>query len=153
LERASDHLLAVANWDSRAIDLYTSNGKALSDVGCKFEHRSRWQDATADKGDWQPDKIFGAYQAINFVADVGGKLFLLGFDTPGSNDVVDLFAVDTGLAANKQLRKLARKALKLQADNHFRFAGGAWIADGRLMIVSSPRDFSGETLLNLARPK
>jgi hypothetical protein len=146
------HLLAVANWDSRAVDFYQSNGKPLADPACKFEKRERWTVAGADKKSWIPDTSFGTYQAINLVADAEQRLYLLGFDTaPASGDVVDLYSVEQGEPIARRLRKLARQPLRLSDWNHFRFAGGAWIHDGRLVLLSSPRNVATTTTLNVAQ--
>ncbi len=145
------HLLAVANWDSRAIDFYQSNGKPLADPACRFEQRERWTVAGADKKSWIPDTAFGTYQAINLVADAEQRLYLLGFDTaPAGGDIVDLYRVEHDELIARRLRKLARQPLRLRDGNHFRFAGGAWIHDGRLVILSSPRNVATTTTLNVA---
>ncbi len=146
------HLLAVANWDSRAIDFYHSNGMPLADPACAFEQRERWTIELADKTNWTPDAAFGAYQAINLVADSDQRLFLLGFDTaPAGGDLVDLFAIEQASPAAQRLHKIARHSIRLRDANHFRFAGGAWIRDGRLVVLSSPRNVVAETTLNVAQ--
>ncbi len=152
VEREKDYLVAVANWDSRAIDFYTSNGKPPLDVECRFELRTRWEAGAADKADWKPDRLFGKYQAVNLLADTSGQTFLVGFaTTPLGQDVVDLFAVDLEQPPDNVLRKLARKTMKLAAGNHFRYAGGLWIDQGRVTILSSGRNLGRQTRLNVAR--
>jgi len=149
---ARGHLLAVANWDSRAIDFYHSNSMPLADPACTFEQRERWTVELADKKIWAPDAAFGTYQAINLVADAERRLYLLGFDTaPAGDDLVDLYAIEHALPLAKRLRKIARHSIGLRDANHFRFAGGAWIRDGRMVILSSPRNAATTTTLNVAR--
>lgn len=148
----ADYLLAVANWDSRAIDFYRSSAKRLEEVECRFAPLARWQEQAADESDWNGEGGFGTYQAVNFVADAQGNLFLLGFDTtPAGQDVVDLFSVDLSQPAPKLLRKRARQQLRLDRDNHFRYAGGLWIDRGRMAILASPRNLAPETWLNVVR--
>jgi hypothetical protein len=150
--RPTDYLLAVANWDSRAIDFYVSNGKLLDDPKCRFGFHARWQDSVAEKSDWQPDLRFGAYQTVNLIADANQNLFLIGFETAVSNkDLVDLFSVDMGQQPGKLLRKLANKPISLRDGNHFQYSGGIWIDRGKLAILSSERDLGRETRLNIAR--
>ncbi len=145
------HLLAVANWDSRAIDFYKTNGKPLADPQCQFAFAFRWAAAGADVDGWQPDSSFATYQSINLVTDSRGKLYLLGFDTVfGVQDVIDLYSVHLGESPEKCLRKLLRKKMRLTDENHFRFGGGAWIHGCSVTILSTERNIGAETTLNVA---
>ena len=151
VRREQDCLLAVANWDSRAVDFYVSNHPQLDDPKCQFEFRARWQHDQADKVDWQPDSTFGAYQAINLVADAKQDIYLLGFDTsPTGKDLVDLFTVELNRDPKKLLRKTSTKPMRLQGDNHFRYSGGIWFDDDRLAILSSERSLNPLIRLNIA---
>jgi hypothetical protein len=149
--RERDYLLAVANWDSRAVDFYTSSGAALDDPACRFERRVRWREELAAKEDWRPDREFGAYQAINLVGDSGGKLYLVGLQTADEKDVADLFAIHMNGDSSRLVRKVARKEMRLPEGNHFRYAGGIWLRERGLAILSSPRSFSRPTRLGMAR--
>ena len=152
IERPNDFLVAVANWDSRAIDFYTSTTKNLFDHKTRFEHRLRWTVAAADAKVWQPDGVFGAYQAINLMADAQDKLFLLGTDSPtAGGDALDLYAVDLDQPPARVLRKLLRKSFTLAVQGRFRFAGGVWVEGGRLGVLAGPRAFSAQTVLGIAR--
>ena len=53
VRRKYDHLVAVANWDSRAIDFYASDDKPLADPACRFHQLGRWQVAGADTSHWR----------------------------------------------------------------------------------------------------
>jgi hypothetical protein len=151
VKRGGDYLLAVANWDSRAIDFYVSSGKPLADRECHFEPKARWQVDQADKSQWRPDQEFAAYQAVNLFADAAGNAFLSGFaSTPAGADVVDLFALELNDEPKSLLRKVYRKQMTLADDNHFRYGGGLWIHDGRLAVLASPRTFARSTRINLA---
>jgi hypothetical protein len=152
IERRRDCWLAVANWDSRAIDFYVSNGKPLADSECRFAHQVRWLADAADSHDWHPDQRFGAYQSIHFVADQDDHLFLFGLDTePSGADVVELFAVSTDAPPASMLRKLARRPVRLVAGSHFRFAGGVGTSNGQITILASPRNLAEEIQLNVVR--
>jgi hypothetical protein len=153
LRRATGHLLAVANWDSRAIDLYVSNGKPLDDPLCRFEFNARWSAATAGRDDWRPDDVDGSYQSINLVSDAKGAVYLLGFQTNlAGADVVDLFAVELAREPGKLLRKVGSKRITLHGQNHFLYAGGAVIHAGELWILSGPRELERLTPIAIARP-
>ncbi len=153
VQREQDHLLAVANWDSRAIDFHVSNSKPLNDPQCQFKFDVRWQVDVADKRGWKPDPSFGSYQSINLVSDTHRNLFLIGFQTdPGNKDVADLFSIDTKQGPDRLLQKLASKQIRLQGDNHFRFSGGAWIDQDLLGILSSERDFGSVVRINFVKP-
>src|SRR5690606_38285745 len=130
------------------------NCKSVADRDCRFEHALNWQASTAATDDWKPDPIRGTYQSLNIVRDAAGNDFLLGFDTtPAGRDVIDLFEVDLALGAERALCKVARKTVDLEGDNHFRYAGGAVVRDGKLLILSSERNFkpAGITRLNVLR--
>jgi hypothetical protein len=152
VQRKSEHLVAVANWDSRAIDFYKSNEKPLDDTQCRFEQSVRWSDAEADKTAWRPDTTFAPYQAINFVAQDGGMPCLLGFATSqaGANEV-DLFAVNLEEKPRAALQKLANKVVSLRSENRFQFAGGCSIRDGSMAILSSPGQIGPQTAINILK--
>jgi hypothetical protein len=146
------HLLAVANWDSRAVDLYTSNEKPLDDPACRFELLTRWRDVQADKSNWQLDKSFAAHQSINLFRGKGGALQLVGFATmPNGDDVVDLYALDPSQSADKLLRKLSRTPLKFEGGAHFSSAAGLWIDNGKPVVLATPRNVSAQAVIRLAR--
>jgi hypothetical protein len=153
VRRATDHLLAVANWDSRAIDFYVSNGKPLDDPLCRFGFSARWSAATAGRDDWRPDSVCGSYQSINLVSDAKGAVYLLGFQTSlAGADVVDLFAVELEREPGKWLRKVSSKRITLGDQNHFLYAGGALVHEGALWILSSSRELERLTPIAIARP-
>jgi hypothetical protein len=152
LRREAGHVLAVANWDSRAIDFYLTTEANLADSACRFKHHGRWTVESATTTDWRPDSSFETYQAINLVADVEGTLYLLGLNTTvAGQDIDDLFAVRLDQPPDKMLRKLAHRELKLTRENHFRFGGGIWVDGDRLVILSSPRNLTPETWIGIAR--
>ncbi len=152
IEREQDHLLAVANWDSRAIDFYASNGKPLSDPECRFAFLTRWQNDIADKADWRPNPVSGSYQAINLVSETDGSLYLVGFDTAfPSLDLADLFALDLDQPPARLLRKVSQRRMQLHGEAHFRFAAGLMIAGGRLTFLASDRNLGERTELGIAR--
>jgi hypothetical protein len=152
LRRGAGHLLAVANWDSRAIDFYLTPASRLTDPTCRFKQLARWQVDLAETADWRPDSSFGTYQAVNLVADAQGGLFLFGLNTTSAGqDIVDLFSVRLDQPPGKMLQKLAQKQLKLPRENRFRFAGGIWVDRDRLAILSSPRGLAPQTWIGIAR--
>ena len=152
VRREAGHVLAVANWDSRAIDFYLTPGSSLSDPACRFKHHSRWQVDSAETTDWRPDSTFGTYQAVNLVADAHDGLFLLGLNTTSAGqDIVDLFSVRLDHPPDKILLKLAQKELKLAKENRLRFAGGIWVDRDRLTILSSQRNLAPQTWIGIAR--
>ncbi len=151
--RPHDHVVAVANWDSQAIDFYRSNGKPLDDKECRFALHARWQSATANRLDWEPDQKTDEYQAVNLVSDAAGNVVLLGFATTNrGQDIVDVFEVDLDQRdGDHMLRKVARQMMRLTAGSHFRYAGGWWRDGDRPAVLSSPRNLAPQTKLNLAR--
>ena len=150
-------MLAVANWDSRAIDFYVSTARSLSDPTCRFKLQTHWQVDSAETSDWQPDRTFGTYQAVNLVFSARGELFLIGLNTTQTGrDIVDLFQVrldspPDDVTPAKLLQKLAQKRLMLPRENRFRSGGGIWVDRGRLAILSSQHDLAPETWIGIAR--
>lgn len=148
-KRKDGHVLAVANWDSRAMDFYVSNGRPLPHPQCRFSFASRWDSSKADRHAWQPDRNFGSYQAINLNADADGTLYLLGFYTASpSKDVVDLFQV-TLIGESVQLKKLASKDMILNDGNRFQYGGGALFHEDALEILSTPAHLNNEVRINV----
>jgi hypothetical protein len=144
------HLLAVANWDSRAVDFYQSNGLPLADAKCRLAWHCRWEDARADKRTWLGGARFGTYQAINLVVDRTGRVGLVSFDTTlTGEDVVDLYAVDLASTTAERLRKVATRSIRLVKGNHFRFAGGVALDAEKAVLLASPRTLDRETTLSI----
>ena len=131
-KRRGSHLLAVANWDSAAIDFYESNGMPLTDARCRFSNLEdrTWTAAESDRSQWEPDQIWGKYQSINMFGDRSGRLFLIGFDTDSNQrDVADLFLFDEDVPARRSLRKLQTKELDLGQGIRFQAGAGAGLND------------------------
>ncbi len=150
VRRKNDHLVAVANWDSRALDFYVSNGKPLANPTCRFVFDRRWRDDKADKQDWQPDRRFGSHQAIQLVSDAAGATFLFGFNTASDGrDLAELFAVDTNQEPDRLLRKLASRPINLGESNHFRSTGGIAVDGNRFRILSSEHHLHATTRLSI----
>ncbi len=53
VRRGHDHVLAVANWDSRAVDFYLAPQLPLSDPACRFKFHARWRVDSAKTSDWR----------------------------------------------------------------------------------------------------
>jgi len=154
VKRANDHLLVVANWDSRCLDFYRTNGKPLQDKRCRFRLLKRWSAKQAVRTGWKPDRRWGKYQSINLLREKeSGRIFLVGFNTAfPSRDFADLFVVDASQPANRMIRKVANKHLQLRDGAHFRYAGGLRIDSAtRLSIFASERDLHRRTTINVAR--
>ncbi len=152
VEHKGRHLLAVANWDSRAIDFYRSNGRPLADESCRFEPLGRWLSDTADKTQWRPDATCGPYQAVNLLEGAHQALFLVGTYTSATGEeIADVFTIDLQADASKLFRKVTQKKLALARANHLRDAGGLWIHDGKLAILSSAHDLAEISWINLIR--
>jgi hypothetical protein len=152
IRMSDDVLVAVGNWDCRAIDFYRSSTVILSDKDCRFAAAGRWLVDSADRSNWQPDQEFGSYQSINFVEQSDGSLYLLGFhqDSRG-RDFADLYAVDLDVEANRWLRKIATRELQLAAANHFKYGGGLLLVDDGMWFLSTERSLSDNVRINIAR--
>ncbi len=150
VQSGEGHTLAVANWDSRDIDFYVTNGKPLQDSECRFTHDRRWSVTTADTKDWGPSSLFGSFQSIQLLTNTHGELYLVGFHTlREGEELADLFVVDLKQPPEKTLQKIASQSITLSEDNHFRYAAGLWIDGNRLRFLASERNLQPITRLTL----
>ncbi len=103
------YVVCVGTWDSATIDIYRSNGKALSDSSCSFAFRETWDAARADRSNWS-DPDFASYQNLNLVVDTDARAFLVGFARTGDNDVADVFEFrdNAAVPVERRLRKIQR---------------------------------------------
>lgn len=139
------YLAAVANWDSRDVDFYLSNGRPLADPAARFRWDSRWSATGADMSNWKTDRRFGAYQSLQLLRDSTDALFVFGFETlAGDRDAVDLFTLEFA-TKGPQLRKTDTLPLNLPSGVHFRYGAGSQVTGGTLRILGTPRAL-GETM-------
>jgi hypothetical protein len=153
IARQADHVVvAVANWDSRAIDFYRSSMLNLTDDHCHFEVLGRWIVHGAETFGWQPDQRFGSYQAVNLVAQSDGALYLLGFhQRQARRNFVDLYAVDLSVATRPSLRKVAAKQITLSGGNHFKYGGGVALHRDQMWFLSTERTMNETVRINVAK--
>lgn len=146
IRHADGYLLAVANWDSRAIDFYATRSRALAEPSACFRFVGRWEVARADTSSWQPDGQFGSYQAVNLVTGESNSLFIVGFDTNAAGqNRAELFAVDLKMPPGQWLKKIASRPFALEAGSQFRNAAGLAVLDGKLQFLASPQHFQPNT--------
>ncbi|HTM53261.1 MAG TPA: hypothetical protein VL175_04505 [Pirellulales bacterium] len=151
IERERDHLVVVANWDSRDIDFYVSNNRPLADRDCRFELVQHWAAKAAVASDWRPNDRFGAYQAINLVTS-GERLFMTAFETRMSvGDIVDMFAIDLGADATRLLTKIGSKSVSLSPGVHFQAAAGLSASSDAWTLLAAPHAFTPEVIMDLVR--
>lgn len=153
IARQADHVVvAVANWDSRAIDFYRSSMLNLTDDHCRFEVLGRWAVHGAETSSWQPDQRFGSYQAVNLITQSDGALYLLGFHQGSARrNFVDLYAVDLSVATRSSLRKVAAKQITLSDDTHFKYGGGVTLHREQMWFLSTERTMNETVRINVAK--
>ncbi len=146
------HLVAVANWDSEAIDFYRSDSKALNDPACRFRHMSRWTRQEAETSGWLPDSSFGRCQAINLFSDGDSGITLYGLhQDSGGRDVADRFRVNPDSSPNGILMKTASTICVFPADCHFKYGGGMSMQNGRPWILATPRALHNPALISVVK--
>ncbi len=142
-----NHMLVVANWDAEHLDFYLSNGLPLSDDRCRFSFKMRWSQRSAHKHTWQPDQVWGSYQAINLMADHSANIYLLGFSTQGDGrDVIDLFTIDLSKETAHIVHKVSCRHMILQANAHFRSAGGIYIKSSEALTCLASEHRGDDTV-------
>lgn len=132
------HLLFVGTWDNATIDIYWSNGKALTDSKCTFKQQFSWIAEEANRTKWVTP-TYGSYQNMNFIKQQDGKLFLIAFcETADGKNIADLFEVtpSSGVPINEWLVKKASKTFNCQKTS-FRSGSGVFITpQGQMEIYS-----------------
>ncbi|MBS1685993.1 MAG: hypothetical protein JSS76_14700 [Bacteroidetes bacterium] len=128
-------LAAIADWDSRNIDLYATMQDTLLPLGT----------ATAtDSIHWC------AYQSINLIMDKAGKLYLIGMGLDTGKDRADLFLVQFG-QGKATLQHIRTRYFKCKGAG-FRFGAGIHIAsDGKMEIYTCGRDPDRSIPVNIFR--
>ncbi|MCA9075707.1 MAG: hypothetical protein KDA93_11785 [Planctomycetaceae bacterium] len=154
VKQGDGHILAVANWDSRAIDFYVSNEKPLLDPECRFTHERQWSAERADISRWNPGTAFGSHQAIQLLADVSGTIYLIGFHTDSQDaERADLFLVDLQQPVETMLRQVSSREVTLNDGIHFRYAAGLWVDQSKLHFLASERNLQPLTRLMITGSK
>ncbi len=134
IDRGTNVLAVVANWDSAILDFYESNGKPLSDEASRFDLRWVWDSAEANRTGWSPDQHWGKYQALNLLKDESGRILLAGFHTtPDARNVVDLFEITLGAPIYERIRKVLSIGVRLPGATMFRYGGGLQITTNKTL--------------------
>jgi len=130
------HIVVVANWDSRDLDFYRSNGKALNDPDCSFTYWKSWNKALADISAWI-DPFFRSYQNINLIPTVDGRLLMIGFAREGEQHFADIYRIDTGenTASQKMLSKIYTREF-FPDQTSFSAGAGIYVDDRSMKIYS-----------------
>lgn len=142
------HVLVVANWDARDLDIYQSNGRPLADDACRFSLIRRWSHALAHRQAWQPDQAWESYQAINLVSDLAANVYLLGFTTDRvGKDIIDLFSIDLTRDSADIVHKLNRKRPVLKGKANFRAAGGLFVKSATALGILAAESRGQESVV------
>ena len=136
--------LAVATWDAKSVDFYTTDRDPFRTSGAKFNLAATWLKATADKSGWV-DGNFGAYQSVNLLTQRDGTLYLVGFNRNDSgHDWMDLFLVNLGAPPAKILRKIGKKHMFCKDGCSFRHGAGIYIPSSNHFEVYAVNGYSGD---------
>ncbi|MEX0882218.1 MAG: hypothetical protein WDZ72_01970, partial [Cyclobacteriaceae bacterium] len=144
-------VLAVANWDSRDIDLYSCPLEAFNLKKGSFKLINSISTSSLPKENWS-DPQWLSYQNINLFSDREGGLFLVGFAKDQQDrQVADLFELTFDLSGieNLALRKLNSKVF--QTTDGVDFKAGAGISvdkSGRISLVACPYQIKENTTIN-----
>lgn len=135
------YLVAVANWDSVAIDFYRSNTLEVTNPSCRFRQVTRWTQQDADRKDWKPNNDFGRCQAINLTVDGDSQITMYGFhQNRHGNDVADRFRVNLQRSPGQTLTRISSTICSFPGDCHFKYGGGISMQNGHSWILSTPRN-------------
>jgi hypothetical protein len=118
------YLIAVGDWSSKNIDFYMS--RAGSDT--LFDSLTTFH--APETGKWR------AYQTLNLLTDISGKIYLISLGLDGFNNRADLFEVNID-SHQANLRLLSTRIFKCKAHAGFRYASGINVsAENKLTIYS-----------------
>lgn len=133
LTPAGKTYIAVGDWDSRNIDLYSDMRDSIVQVAT----------ATA------PDSLhWCSYQSINLLVDTQGQLYLVGLGLDGGRDRADLFAVQ--LSNGQAVLRLVRTRYFKCKRAGFRYGAGIHVtSDGKLEIYTCARNPAASIAINI----
>jgi len=135
-------VLAVASYDARTLDFYTSERDPFH--GSPFDLRLTWTAEGADKSNWIDDN-FGAYQNINLLTQKDGQLFLVAFHRNDSDeDWMDLFAIKLDVDPSSALTKVDRKHMYCTLGCDFDKGAGIFIESSDVFKVLAVNGSSGD---------
>lgn len=144
-------VLAVANWDSRNIDIYACPLEAFHLKTGSFELISSISAASLNKENWS-DSRWLSYQNINLFADRKEDLFLVGFAKDREDrQVADLFELSLDLSGNKSagLRKINSRVFQTTDGVDFKAGAGMSVdKSGKLSLVACPYQIQDTTVIN-----
>src|SRR5262245_17181456 len=135
-------LLVIGRAHANTLDFYVSTGTDLRTTA--YEWFDTWNKNELTGGD------YGEYEALNFVAQCDGALFLAGTHRnldiiiSGGEDFIDLFAVTNGTGNGGAIAKVAKKHLFCNGTCEFDAAGGVYVdPGGRLYVYGTKHDNDG----------
>lgn len=133
-------LLAVADWDSKNIDLYTP--RPSKDNSWNFDSLTTFH--APDDHHWP------SYQSINLLIDTAGRIYLIGFALDGTKDRADLYEV-TLSPGRADLKLISTRNFKCRGTS-FRYGSGIYVNEARqLHIYSCARNVTAHTAINIFR--
>jgi hypothetical protein len=136
-------VLAVASYDARTLDFYTSEGDPFH--ASPFNLRLMWAADGADKTNWIDDK-FGHYQNINLLTQTDGQLFLVAFyrNDDSGEDWMDLFAINLDVDPSSALTKVATQHMFCTLGCNFGAGAGIFIESSDVFKVFAVNGDSGD---------
>jgi len=121
---AQQMLIAVGDWDSRAIDFYGSRpgNDALVDSLTTY---------------YVPDgQRWCSYQTMNLLRDQSGHTYMIGLGLDGLRNRADLFELYLDPHQTTTLKLISTRYFRCKGGAGFRYASGIDILDGHLSIYS-----------------
>ena len=140
-------LMAVARYDANEIDFYLSGNASITSPA--WSHLDTWYESEIQCAPGM-DCNWGAYQAINFVTDASGELYLIGNHRNGvaGSDWVDTFHVEVWQTGSSVITKVAKRNLYCSSGYprqcNLDAAGGVYVdASHELIFYATEHDNDG----------
>ena len=144
------YLIVVGDWDTKHLDFYLRDEHCLKQNLEAFEKVYTIDTEKIDRSAWL-DKEWHAYQNINLLKDIDGKLYLFGFGRNVQNEnIADLFLVEHKDLREFSLKKLMSKTFNCKEGADFRSGAGIFLQpNGKLKVISCGSHIKDSLVLNV----
>jgi hypothetical protein len=141
-------LVAVGDWDTKHIDLYSCKFEALNLNSLEKIYSLELQ--SVPKIDWS-DSNWWSYQNINIFTINNDELYLIGLGQNNKDDnIADLYSLKEGNSGEFVLPKLASIPFDCRKETSFKAGAGVFLDDkGQFKIVSCGYNMKSTSWLNL----
>ena len=138
-------LVIVGDWDTEHLDFYRMNKDSIYSTNSEFELIYSITIEDINKSNWI-DKIWLAYQNINFIKDYDDNLYLVGMAlNENKQNTLDLFKIETDDYNSFGLKKIKSKVFNKKSNCNLNWGAGIYYSNNEIMVLSCDADINAET--------